>query len=147
MNNKPTSLLAYLLKLNNNKNKTEGNTTQIVYDKEKWKKFKHILDFQGTTPSKLFWNVLEIILNEYDQKEHSLDKFIPHENKLVFDINKPIDDNILWLQTIDSDDILYDIERKCRIIRTLALAKRNGASIESLHQGNLQYFEQKYGHA
>ena len=74
-------LLAYLRNNNNNNNnnkynKYEGTTTQIVYNKKDWKKFQHILSFEGTNPNRLVWALVEIILEEFDQKEHSLDKFL-----------------------------------------------------------------------
>ncbi len=39
-------------------------------------KFKHILDYEATNPNRIFWSVVEIILEQFDQKEHSLDKFL-----------------------------------------------------------------------
>lgn len=74
-NNLITYLLTYLHS-NNNKRKQEGHTSQIIYNKEEWMKFQHILDFEGTNSSRVFWAVVEIILEQFDQKEHSLDKFL-----------------------------------------------------------------------
>ena len=77
-NNLVTYLLTYLRNNNNNNNKRkqEGHTTQIIYNKEDWMKFKHILDYEATNPNRVFWSVVEIVLEQFDQKEHSLDKFL-----------------------------------------------------------------------
>ena len=78
-NNLVTYLLTYLRNNNNNNNnkrKQEGHTTQIIYNKEDWMKFKHILDYEATNPNRVFWSVVEIVLEQFDQKEHSLDKFL-----------------------------------------------------------------------
>jgi len=78
MNNILTYLLTYLRNNNNNNNKRrpETHTTQIIYKREDWLKFKHILEFQGTNPNRIFWAVVELVLEQYDMKEHSLDKFL-----------------------------------------------------------------------
>ena len=125
----------------------EGHTTQIIYNRKDWIEFQYILKSMGTNTNRFLWGIVELVLEEYDKKEHSLDKFIPEpENKKTFDIEKQsLDDAIEWLKTIQSEDILYDIEYKCNVIRSLALAKRRGEPVESLHQGNLQYFRSKYG--
>lgn len=77
------NLLAYLLTYlrnnnnnNNNKRKQEGHTSLIIYSKEKWMRFKHIMDYEDTNPNRLFWSVIDIVLEQFDQKEHSLDKFL-----------------------------------------------------------------------
>lgn len=75
-----TYLLTYLRnnnKINPNYNRIqEGHTTQIIYKKEDWLKFKHILDFENTNPNRMFWALVEMVLEQYDMKEHSLDKFV-----------------------------------------------------------------------
>jgi len=68
-------LLTYLRNNNNNKNQ-EGHTSLIIYSKEKWMKFKHIMDYEHTNPNRMFWAVIDIVLEQFDQKEHSLDKFL-----------------------------------------------------------------------
>jgi len=147
MINKNHSLLAYLLKLNNNnynnninKNtKHEGNTTQIVYNKDKWKKFRHILEFQGINTSKFFWSIVETILEEHDQREFSLDKYLEES-----DIIKP---------SIDADPL-----KVLKYSQTLPVEKqkeleekfmRNYTYIKALTQGeieldNFPYLWRKY---
>lgn len=73
-----TYLLTYLRNNNNNNNKTkhEGHTTQLIYNHEKWLRFKSILSFEGTNPNRFLWSVVEIAVDEFDQKEHSLDKYL-----------------------------------------------------------------------
>ncbi len=76
MNNLITYLLTYLHNNNNNNKRPETHTTQIIYKREDWIKFKHILEFEGTNPNRIFWTVVEMVLEQYDMKEHSLDKFL-----------------------------------------------------------------------
>ena len=75
-----TYLLTYLRNNNNNNNtnrvKPQSHTSLIIYNKEDWMKFKHILEFEGTNPNRLFLAVMNIILEQYDLKEQSLDKFL-----------------------------------------------------------------------
>jgi hypothetical protein len=100
------SLLAYLLKLNNNNNiinkntKHEGNTTQIVYNKEKWKKFRHILEFQGTNTNRLFWCIVETVLAEYDQRKFSLDKYLEEPELLLPNIDTEPEKVLKYLETL-----------------------------------------------
>jgi len=104
-------LLAYLLKLNNNNNnniinkntKHEGNTTQIVYNKEKWLKFRHILEFQGTNTNRLFWSVVETVLAEYDQRKFSLDKYLEEPELLLPNIDTEPEKVLKYLQTVSME--------------------------------------------
>ena len=75
---KTTQLLTYLLnRVNQNKNKkTEGHTSLLVYNKEEWLKFKHILSFESTNPNRVFWKVVNTVLEQFDLKDHSLDKLL-----------------------------------------------------------------------
>lgn len=111
MINKNTSLLAYLLKLNNNNNiinkntKHEGNTTQIVYDKVKWKDFKHILDHHNISPSRLFWSILETVLAEHDKREFSLDKYLSEPELVTPNIDTEPEKVLRYLQTLSMEKI------------------------------------------
>jgi len=107
------SLLAYLLKLNknnynNNINKNtkhEGNTTQIVYNKDKWKKFRHILEFQGINTSRFFWSIVEIVLEEHDQREFSLDKFLTESDIIMPNIDAEPEKVLRYLQTLPMEKV------------------------------------------
>jgi len=111
MNNKNHSLLAYLLKLNLNNNiinkntKHEGNTTQIVYNKVKWKKFRHILEFQGTNTNRLFWSIVETILAEYEQRRFSLDKYLEEPELLLPNIDTEPEKILKYLQTLPMEKV------------------------------------------
>lgn len=74
-----TYLLTYLRNNNNNNNnkvKPTGHTSLIIYNRDDWIKFKHILEFEGTNPNRLFLAVINIVLEQFDMKEHTLDKFL-----------------------------------------------------------------------
>lgn len=93
-----TYLLTYLR--NKNNNTIEGHTTQLIYNKEDWMKFKHILSFEGTNPNRLFWQLVEVVLEQFDQKEHTLDKYLSES-----DVIKPSIDGdplkiLKYLQTL-----------------------------------------------
>lgn len=109
------SLLAYLLTYlrnnNNNKRKLEGHTTQIVYSKKDWQKFKHILEFEGTNTSRLFWGVVELILEQFDQKEHSLDKYLSEIELLTPNINTDPEKVLKYLQSLSMEKV-KELEEK-----------------------------------
>lgn len=136
-----TYLLTYLRSNSNNIKKKihESHTTQIIYNKADWLKFKHILDFEGTNPNRVFWTVVNLVLEQYDQKEHSLDKYLEES-----DIVKP---------SIDADPI-----KVLKYLQTLSLEKqkeyeekfmRNYTYIKALTQSeieldNFPYLWRKY---
>jgi len=135
-----TYLLTYLRNKNNNNNKTiEGHTTQLIYNKEDWLKFKHILSFEGTNPNRLFWQLVEVILEQFDQKEHTLDKYLSES-----DVIKPSIDGdplkiLKYLQTLPLE-IQKEYEEKFM---------RNYTYIKALTQGekeldNYLYLWRKY---
>jgi len=111
MNKNNHSLLAYLLKLNENNNiinkntKHEGNTTQIVYNKEKWKKFRHILEFQGTNTNRLFWSIVESILAEYDQRKFSLDQYLDETDILLPNLDTEPEKVLKYLQSLPMEKV------------------------------------------
>jgi len=111
MNKNHHSLLAYLLKLNENNNiinkntKHEGNTTQIVYNKEKWKKFRHILEFQGTNTNRLFWSIVESILAEYDQRKFSLDQYLDEAEILLPNLDTEPEKILKYLQSLPMEKV------------------------------------------
>jgi len=105
-NNLVTYLLTYLRNNNNNnKRKQEGHTTQIIYNKEDWMKFKHILDYEATNPNRIFWSVVEIILEQFDQKEHSLDKFLEEVELATPNIDTEPEKVLKYLQTISIEKV------------------------------------------
>lgn len=105
-----TYLLTYLRNNNNNntlikKTRIEGHTTQIIYGQEKWLKFKHILSFEGTNPNRLFWQVVEVTLDQYDQKEHSLDKYLEESDIIKPNIDADPKKILKFLQTLKMDEV------------------------------------------
>jgi len=100
-----TYLLTYLRNSNNNKRKIEGHTTQLVYNKEDWLKFKHILDFEGTNPNRLFWLVVELVIEQFDQKEHSLDKYLTESDVIKPAIDADPTKILKYLQSLSIDDV------------------------------------------
>lgn len=126
------SLLTYLLKHNNSNNnntiikktKIEGHTTQIIYNRNDWLKFKHILSFEGTNPNRIFWEVLNTILEQYDQKEHSLDKYLEDCDIIKPGIDADPKKILKFLQTLKMDDIKqYEARFQQMYIYTLALTQ------------------------
>jgi len=120
------NLLAYLLAClhnnnnnnNNNNNynynknkKYEGATTQLVYNKKDWKKFQHILSFEGTNTNRLFWGVVELVLEQYDQKEHSLDKYLSEIQLVTPTIDTDPLKVLKYLQSLSMDK-LKELEEK-----------------------------------
>jgi len=110
---KPRSFLTFLLsRVDRNKNKNQdGITSQIVYDKEKWIEFKHILDYEGTNTSRLIWSVVESVLEEYDQKEHSLDKYLSETELVTPSIDTDPLKVLKYLQSLSMDKV-KELEEK-----------------------------------
>ncbi len=110
-----TYLLTYLRNTTTTNNltklKIEGHTTQLIYNKDDWLKFKHILSFQGTNPNRLFWAVCEIILEQYDQKEHSLDKFLSEIELLAPKIDTEPEKVLKYLRSLSMDKV-KELEEK-----------------------------------
>ena len=103
-----TYLLTYLRNNNNNnikKSNIEGHTTLLIYKKTDWKKFKHILDFEGTNPNRLFWCVVNLVLEQYDQKEHSLDKYLEDSDIIKPSIDTDPKKILKYLQTLKMDEV------------------------------------------
>jgi len=134
-----TYLLTYLRNNNNNNNTIEGHTTQLIYNKKDWLKFKHILSFEGTNPNRLFWQLVKIVLEQFDQKEYTLDKYLSES-----DVIKPSIDGdplkiLKYLQTLPIE-IQKEYEEKFM---------RNYTYIKALTQGekeldNYPYLWRKY---
>ncbi len=103
-----TYLLTYLRNNNNNnikKNIHQSHTTLIIYDKEKWLKFKHILDFETTNPNRLFWSVVNLVLEQFDQKEFSLDKYLEESDIIKPNIDTDPKKILKFLQTLKMDEV------------------------------------------
>ncbi len=107
MRNILTYLLTYLRNNNNNNNKRrpETHTTQIIYKREDWLKFKHILEFQGTNPNRIFWAVVELVLEQYDMKEHSLDKYLEELELALPTIDTDPQKVLKFLQSKSMEDV------------------------------------------
>jgi len=111
------NLLTYLLTSlrnnnnNNNKRKQEGHTTQIVYSKKDWQKFKDILEYEGTNTSRLLWRVVELVLEQFDQKENSLDKYLSEIELLTPNLDTDPEKVLKYLQTLSMDKV-KELEEK-----------------------------------
>jgi len=125
-----TYLLTYLRNNNNNNNNNnrikkivhESHTTQIIYNKEKWLKFKHILDFEGTNPNRLFWCVVDLVLEQFDQKEHSLDKYLEDADIMKPSIDADPKKVLKFLQTLTMDEVKqYEAKLQQAYIYTKAI--------------------------
>ena len=116
-----THLLTYLRNNNNNnKTKQEGHTSLIIYSKDEWMKFKHIMDFEGTNSNRLFWSVVQIILEQFDQKEHSLDKFLDDVEIATPTILTEPEKTLQYMKKQSLDDV-KKLEEK--FLRNLVYAK------------------------
>lgn len=136
-----TYLLTYLRNNNNNNNKRkqEGHTTQIVYSKEDWLKFKHILAFEGTNTNRFLWTVVEVVLEQFDQKEHSLDKYLSEIELVTPNINTDPDKVLKYLKTLPMEKV-KELEEK---------VMRDYIYIKAITQGeieldNFPYLWRKY---
>jgi len=137
-----TYLLTYLRNNNNNNNnkrKQEGHTTQIVYSKEDWLKFKHILAFEGTNTNRFLWTVVEVVLEQFDQKEHSLDKYLSELELVTPTIETDPDKVLKYLQSLSMEKV-KELEEK---------VMRDYIYIKAITQGeieldNFPYLWRKY---
>jgi len=137
-----TYLLTYLRNNNNNNNnKTiQGHTTQLVYDKKSWKKFQHILSFEGTNTNRFFWAVVEIVLEQFDQKEHSLDKYLSEIELVTPNINTEPEKVLRYLQSLPMDKV-KELEEK--IMRDYIYTK--AITQGEIELDNFPYLWRKYG--
>jgi len=133
-----THLLTYL-RNNNNKTKQEGHTSLIIYSKDEWMKFKHIMDFEGTNPNRLFWSVVQIILEQFDQKEHSLDKFLDDVEIATPTILTEPEKTLQYMKKQSLDDV-KKLEEK--FLRNLVYAK--AITQGELELDNFPYLFRKY---
>jgi len=135
-----TYLLTYLRNNNNNnKTKQEGHTSLIIYSKDEWMKFKHIMDFEGTNPNRLFWSVVQIILEQFDQKEHSLDKFLDDVEIATPTILTEPEKTLQYMKKQSLDDV-KKLEEK--FLRNLVYAK--AITQGELELDNFPYLFRKY---
>jgi len=121
------------------KRKRESATNLSIYNTEQYSQFRRILEVNDDNVSSFLADIIEIILEQYDLKEHSLDKYL---NEL--DIIKPnIDADPLkvlqYLQTL-TPEIQKEYEEKFM---------RNYTYIKALTQGekeldNYPYLWRKY---
>ena len=145
MNNILTYLLTYLRNNNNNNNnnnnlkKPESHTSLIIYKREDWIKFKHIIEFQGTNPNRIFWAVVDLVLEQYDMKEHSLDKFLEELELTVPTIETDPEKVLRYLQSLPMEKV-KELEEK---------VMRDYIYIKAITQGeieleNFPYLWRKY---
>jgi hypothetical protein len=112
-----TYVLTYLRNNNNNNNNNntnntiQGHTTQLVYNKKDWKKFQHILSFESTNTNRFFWGIVELVLEQFDQKEHSLDKYLSEIELVTPNINTDPDKVLKYLQSLPMEKV-KELEEK-----------------------------------
>ncbi len=87
------------------KRKSEANTTLTIYSKENYKKFRQILDINDDNVSSFLDNVIEIILEQYDLKAHSLDKFLDELELLVPTIETDPEKILKFLRSKDMETV------------------------------------------
>jgi hypothetical protein len=137
-----TYLLTYLRNNNNNNNNKriqEGHTTQIVYNKQDWKKFQHILSFEGTNTNRFLWAVVQVVLEQFDQKEHSLDKYLSELELVTPTIETDPEKVLKYLQSLSMEKV-KELEEK---------VMRDYVYIKAITQGeieldNFPYLWRKY---
>jgi len=71
------------------KRKSERNTTLSIYNKENFTKFQQILNANDDNVSTFLDDVIQIILEQYDLTEHSLDKYLDEIELVLPTINTP----------------------------------------------------------
>jgi len=98
------------------KRKSEGNTTLSIYSKDDYKKFRQILDVNDDSVSSFLDDVMQIILEQYDLKAHSLDKYL--------------DEIELLLPTIDTDP---EKILKFLLTKDMATVKKYEATFQQMY--------------
>lgn len=87
------------------KRKSEANTTLTIYSKENYKKFRQILDINDDNVSSFLADVIEIVLEQYDLKAHSLDKFLDELELLVPTIETDPQKTLKFLLSKDMETV------------------------------------------
>lgn len=118
---------------------TEGHTTQLVYNKKDWKKFQHILSFEGTNTNRFLWCVVQVVLEQFDQKEHSLDKYLAEIELVTPNINTDPEKVLKYLQSLSMDKV-KELEEKIMRDYIYIKAITNG----EIKLDNFPYLWRKY---
>ena len=87
MNDITTYILTHLR--NTKYNTMQGHTTLLIYDRERWKRFKSILSMEDVTASKFLWSVVDMVVDQFDGES---------PQKTLFDFDKE-----RQMPNIDSD--------------------------------------------
>lgn len=113
-NNIVTYLLTYLRNAKRQYTTTQSHTTQLIYDKETWKKFKSFCMFEGTNPNKLLWAVVDLVVKNFDNEKHTLDNFIG-KIKNTPKIDAPEKDILEYLENLAPDKLKEFSEKSYRL--------------------------------
>lgn len=119
--------------------KSEGNTTLSIYSKEDYKKFRQILDVNDDSVSSFLDDVIQIILEQYDLKAHSLDKYLDEIELLLPTIDTDPEKILKFLLTKDMETV-KKYEAVFQQIYTYTLAITQGEKDFS----NYPYLWRKY---
>jgi len=119
--------------------KHEGNTTLSIYSKEDYKKFRQILVVNDDNVSSFLDDVIQIILEQYDLKAHSLDKYLDEIDLLLPTIDTDPEKILKFLLTKDIETV-KKYEAVFQQIYTYTLAITQGEKDFS----NYPYLWRKY---
>ncbi len=110
------------------KRKSKRHTNLSIYNEEDFKKFRQILELNDDNVSSFLGDVIEIILEQYDVKEHSLDKYLTESYILLPNIKSDPLKVLKYLQTLPIDE-LKEYEEKFM---------RNYTYVRALTQGEIE---------
>jgi len=121
------------------KRKSKRHTNLSIYNEEDFKKFRQILDLNDDNVSSFLGDVIEIILEQYDVKEHSLDKYLTESYVLLPNIKSDPLKVLKYLQTLPIDE-LKEYEEKFMQNYTYVRALTQG----EIELDNYPYLWRKY---
>jgi len=119
--------------------KRESATNLSIYNIEQYSQFRRILEVNDDNVSSFLADVIQIILEQYDLKEHSLDKYLEESDIVKPNIDADPLKILKYLQTLPQE-IQKEYEEKFM---------RNYTYIKALTQGekeldNYPYLWRKY---
>ena len=123
------------------KKKSERNTTLSIYNSTNFLKFKQILEMNDDNVSSFLDDTMMIILEQYDLKEHSLDKFLEDMEAVLPNINSSPENVLAYLQKQPIEKVKqYEAFFQMSYIYTLAIT--NGET----EMKDYPYLWRKYKH-
>jgi len=119
--------------------KRESATNLSIYNIEQYSQFRRILEVNDDNVSSFLADIIEIILEQYDLKEHGLDKYLEESDTVKPNIDADPLKILKYLQTLPRE-IQKEYEEKFM---------RNYTYIKALTQGekeldNYPYLWRKY---